>query len=105
MAECSEISLMLGPFEDHALEPHEYQEVAFHLARCERCTAELADYAAIGRELRTLAPDFPLDGFKQALKRPIDNLPGPLTQRPRRLFRRNGGLFPSGLGMAMAAAV
>jgi anti-sigma factor RsiW len=105
MAECSEISLMLGPFEDHALEPHEYQEVAFHLARCERCTAELADYAAIGRELRTLAPDFPLDGFKQAVMRRIDNLPVPLTERLRRLFGGIGELFPSGLGMAMAAAV
>ena len=38
MAECGEISMMLGAFEDSELEPNEMQEVAYHLARCESCT-------------------------------------------------------------------
>ena len=105
MADTAHVSLMLGPFEDRELEPHEYQEVAFHLARCEQCRTELADYGAIGRELRTLAVDLPLDGFKDAVMRRIDDLPVPLSVRLRRLFDSIGGLFPSGLGMAVAGAV
>jgi anti-sigma factor RsiW len=105
MADTAHVSLMLGPFEDRELEPHEYQEVAFHLARCEECRAELADYGAIGRELRTLAVDLPLDGFKDAVMRRIGSVPVPLSVRVRRLFDRVGGLFPSGLGMAVAGAI
>jgi anti-sigma factor RsiW len=105
MADSAHVSLMLGPFEDRELEPHEYQEVAFHLARCEECRTELADYGAIGRELRTLAVDLPLDGFKDAVMRRIDGLPVPLSVRVRRLFGSISGLFPSGLGMAVAGAV
>jgi anti-sigma factor RsiW len=105
MADSAHVSLMLGPFEDRELEPHEYQEVAFHLARCEECRAELAEYGAIGRELRTQAVDLPLDGFKDAVMRRIDDLRVPLSVRLRRLFDRIGGLFPSGLGMAVAGAV
>lgn len=105
MADSAHVSLMLGPFEDRELEPHEYQEVAFHLARCEECRTELAEYGAIGRELRTLAVDLPLDGFKDAVMRRIEGLPVPLSVRLRRLFDRIGGLFPSGLGMAVAGAV
>jgi anti-sigma factor RsiW len=105
MSDTAHVSLMLGPFEDRELEPHEYQEVAFHLARCEQCGTELADYGAIGRELRTLAVDLPLDGFKDAVMRRIDGLPVPLSVRLRRLFGSIGEVFPSGLGMAMAGAV
>jgi anti-sigma factor RsiW len=105
MADTAHVSLMLGPFEDRELEPHEYQEVAFHLARCEQCRNELAEYGAIGRELRTQAVDLPLDGFKDAVMRRIDGLPVPLSVRLRRLFDNIGGLFPSGLGMAVAGAV
>ena len=54
MAECGEISMMLGAFEDSELEPNEMQEVAFHLARCESCTGVLADYSTIGRDLRSI---------------------------------------------------
>jgi anti-sigma factor RsiW len=105
MADCSDISLMLGPFEDRELEPHEYQEVAFHLARCDKCTAELADYATMGRELRTIVGQLPLDGFKEAVMRRIENLPVPLSLRLARIFGGIGDLFPSGLGMAVAGAV
>jgi len=106
MVDCSHISLMLGPFEDRALEPHEYQEVAFHLARCEQCTAELADYSTLGRELRTmLTPELPLAGFKDAVMKRIENLPVPLSVRLGRFFGGLGDFFPSGLGLTTAAAV
>jgi anti-sigma factor RsiW len=96
---------MLGPFEDRELEPHEYQEVAFHLARCEQCTAELADYTSIGRGLRSLDPELSLDGFKETVMQRIENLPVPLTVRLRRMFGGIGELFPSNMGIAVASAV
>ena len=52
-----------------------------------------------------MAVDLPLDGFKDTVMRRIDALPVPLSVRLRRLFDRMGGLFPSGLGMAVAGAV
>ena len=105
MADCSHISLMLGPFEDHELEPHEYQEVAYHLARCDACTAELADYNTLGRELRTAMADLPLDGFKAAVMRRIESRPIPFSERRRRITEGIADFFPSGMGIAVAAAV
>lgn len=105
MADTNHLSLMLGPFEDRELEPHEYQEVAFHLARCEECTAELADYTQLGRELRSLDLELPLEGFKEAVMRRIENLPVPFTVRLRRMFGGIGELLPSNLGIAVASAV
>lgn len=105
MAECNQISLMLGAFEDHALEPNEYQEVAFHLARCDNCTAELADYATIGRELRTLFEEPSLDGFKASVMRRIDGIPVPFGVRISRWFSRAGEQLSSGLALAGGAAV
>jgi len=74
MAECSEISLMLGAFEDAELEPNEMQEVAYHLARCDSCSSILSDYSTVGRELRSITPalDFAapnLAGFADAVSR------------------------------------
>ncbi|HUY37431.1 MAG TPA: zf-HC2 domain-containing protein [Candidatus Binataceae bacterium] len=104
MAECNQIGLMLGAFEDHALEPNEYQEVAYHLARCDSCTAELADYGMIGRELRTLFEEPSLDGFKSSVMRRIDSLPVPLGLRISRWFSRAGEQLSGSLAMAGAAA-
>ncbi|HVA77438.1 MAG TPA: zf-HC2 domain-containing protein [Candidatus Binataceae bacterium] len=104
MAQCNQISLMLGAFEDQALEPNEYQEVAYHLARCDNCTAELADYATIGRELRTLFEEPVLDGFKSSVMRRIENLPVPLGVRISQWFSRLGEQLSGSLAMAGAAA-
>ncbi len=104
MAECSEIALMLGAFEDGELEPHEYQSVAFHLARCDRCTAELSDYSAIGRELRTAVAEPALAGFAAGVMRRIDSLPVPLSIRVSRFISRLSDQLGGGFGMATAAA-
>jgi len=104
MADCADIGLMLGAFEDQSPEPHEYQEVAFHLARCEKCTEQLADYATLGRELRSLFPTPPLDGFKDAVIRRIENLPVPLTVRIARFLNRLGEQMTAGFGVAVATA-
>jgi anti-sigma factor RsiW len=105
MAECNEISLMLGAFEDGELEPHEYQSVAVHLARCEKCTAEIADYSMLGRELRSAIAEPALAGFTQHVMQRIESLPVPLSVRFSRFFNRVSDQIGSGLGMAGAAAI
>ncbi|HUO06428.1 MAG TPA: zf-HC2 domain-containing protein [Candidatus Binataceae bacterium] len=104
MSGCNEIGLMLGAFEDGELEPHEMQEVAFHLARCQACTAEISGIATIGRELRAIAPAPSLAGFAAKVKTRIDNLPAPLTARISRSISRRFGAIGSGLAWGGAIA-
>src|SRR5437879_12589912 len=90
MPECTEIGLMLGPFEDGELEPHEMQEVARHLARCDSCEHLLGDYNAIGRALRNAAPIVPLTNFAQAVDARIAAMRLPLGVRIREMLRSAG---------------
>src|SRR5271166_1678645 len=103
MAECGEISMMLGAFEDSELEPNEMQEVAFHLARCESCTSILADYSTLGRDLRSIAAEPALAGFSTAVIGRIDRLPQPVLTRIERFIRRQ--LDSVGAGIAWSGAV
>jgi anti-sigma factor RsiW len=104
MAQCDEISLMLGGFEDGELEPHEMQEVARHLAHCAACTDLLDDYADLGRELRSVMAMPRLDGFAASVVQRIERLPVPLGLRVRRFFGRLGEELNAGLGIGAAAA-
>jgi anti-sigma factor RsiW len=103
MAECGEISMMLGAFEDSELEPNEMQEVAFHLARCESCTGILADYSTLGRDLRSIATEPSLAGFSNAVIARVDRLPQPVSTRIARFFRRQTESL--GAGFAWGGAV
>src|ERR1700689_3299093 len=117
MAECTEISMMLGAFEDSELEPNEMQEVAFNLARCESCTGILADYSTLGRNLRSVAPERPLAGFSSAvvarvassagfpgaLVPRVDRLPQPVLTRIERFLRRQLDSVGSGIAWGGAA--
>lgn len=109
MAECSEISLLLGPFGDGELESGEIREVAYHLARCDSCTTELADLTTLGNELRSSAIEPSLDGFKRAVMKRIDELPEPFTTRVSNWFaglsRRLSTGFAMGAAMAAVAAM
>jgi anti-sigma factor RsiW len=105
MAQCDEISLMLGGFEDGELEPNEMQEVARHLAHCDSCAGVLQDYAVLGRELRSAMVLPPLERFAQSVVERIERLPVPLGLRVRRFFGRLGEELNSGLGIGAAAAV
>lgn len=106
MAECSEISLLIGPFEDGELEPHEMQEVARHLAACSSCEAILNDYGVIGRELRGATTLPPLDGFAQGVLARIGALPVPFRLRVTAWFDQFIGGISGTLAMgALAAAV
>jgi len=103
MAECGEISMMLGAFEDSELEPNEMQEVAHHLARRESCTGVLADYSTLGRNLRSTTTVPSLDGFSSAIVARIERLPQPVMTRIERFFRRQ--LESVGTGFAWGGAV
>jgi anti-sigma factor RsiW len=103
MAECGEISMMLGAFEDSELEPNEMQEVAFHLARCESCTGVLSDYSTIGRDLRSITAAPSLAGFSSAVIARVDRLPQPVLTRIERFLRRQ--LDSVGAGVAWGGAV
>jgi negative regulator of sigma E activity len=108
MAECGEISMMLGAFEDSELEPNEMQEVAFHLARCESCTGILAEYSTLGRDLRSITAEPSLAGFSSAVIARIDRLPMPIHTRVARFFRRQLDSVGAGIawgGAAVAVAV
>src|SRR6267378_3753287 len=109
MAECSEISLMLGAFEDAELEPNEMQEVAYHLARCPSCSDILSAYSTVGRELRSLTPalDFSapnMAGFADAVIARIDRLPQPWFRRVERYFGRGADFLGSGFAWGGAVA-
>lgn len=109
MAECSEISLMLGGFEDAELEPNEMQEVAYHLARCQSCSGILSEYSTVGRELRSLTPtlDFSaanMAGFADAVIARIDRLPMPWYRRVERYFGRGADFLGSGFAWGGAVA-
>jgi anti-sigma factor RsiW len=109
MAECSEISLMLGAFEDAELEPNEMQEVAYHLARCPSCSQILSEYSTVGRELRSLTPalDFSapnMAGFADAVIARIDRLPQPWFRRVERYFGRGADFLGSGFAWGGAVA-
>jgi anti-sigma factor RsiW len=109
MAECSEISLMLGGFEDAELEPNEMQEVAHHLARCDSCSSILSDFSTVGRELRSLTPalDFSapnMAGFADAVIARIDRLPQPWYRRVQRYFGSGADFLGSGFAWGGAVA-
>jgi len=103
MADCGEIGMMLGAFEDSELEPNEMQEVAFHLARCESCTSVLADYSTLGRNLRSITDAPSLAGFSNAVIARVDRLPQPVLTRIERFLRRQ--LDSVGAGFAWGGAV
>jgi anti-sigma factor RsiW len=104
MSDCSEISLLLGAFEDGELEPHEMQDVAYHLARCDSCTGEIAGIGTLGRELRAAITMPSLDGFTSAVMKRIDNLPQPLWTRISNFFARSSERLSSGFAMGAAMA-
>jgi anti-sigma factor RsiW len=104
MADCSEISLLLGAFEDGELEPHEMQDVAYHLARCDSCTDAMAEIGALGRELRAAVTMPSLDGFTQSVLKRINNLPEPIWTRISNFFARSSERLSSGFAMGAAMA-
>ena len=106
MSDCNQISLLLGPFEDGELEPHEMQEVARHLATCSSCEELLGDYNAVGRELREVIAIPPLTGFAAAVDARIAELKTPLRERIGAFFESLNERWAAAFAMvSMAGAV
>lgn len=107
MAGCSEIGLMLGPFEDGELEPHEMQEVARHLAHCVDCETLLQEYTTIGRELRSIASRATLptsQEFASAVDARIGKLRLPWRKRFALIFEGWSEQLEAAFGLAAMAA-
>lgn len=83
MPACDQVKLLLGPFDDGELEPHEMEDVALHVVRCGACKAALDDYRSLGVALRDCALQPAIDGFTAAVLKRIDQLPQPLWRRWR----------------------
>jgi anti-sigma factor RsiW len=58
------------------------QSVARHLAVCEKCEAELVDFAAIGERLREIMGEPNLEGFAQSVMAKLPK-PTPIWDRAR----------------------
>jgi anti-sigma factor RsiW len=103
------MTLLLGPFEDGELEPHEMQEVARHLAGCPACETELAGYRSLAVALRGASPIPSLAGFSNAVVNRVDQLPVPLRRRLRRYVTSFadgiGATFATGFAAAAVAVI
>jgi negative regulator of sigma E activity len=100
------MTLLLGPFEDGELEPHEMQEVARHLATCKSCEELLGEYSAIGRELREIITIPPLTGFAAGVNARIEELRPPLRERIGAFFESLNQRWAAAFAMvSMAGAV
>jgi anti-sigma factor RsiW len=103
MAGCKEIGPMLGAFEDGELEPHEMHEVARHLAQCKSCEGELADYAVLGRRLRSVAIEPNLAGFAASVQKRLTELTPPIYVRVLRYFESARDRMVAGMALGAAA--
>ena len=105
MASCDQVKLLIGPFDDGELEPHEMEEIAFHLVACSECKAILEDYRALGVSLRDAVVQPAVDGFVEAVQSRIANLPTPWRGRIARYLEWINEGFGAALLTGAAAAV
>lgn len=108
-AQCNEIELLLGPFDDGELEPHEMEEVALHVVTCHECKAALDAYRSVGVALRSAAFEPDLAAFSASVQERIQRIRVPLNVRIResldRLGEGLGTVFAMGAAAAMAAVI
>jgi anti-sigma factor RsiW len=107
MPACDQVKLLLGPFDDGELEPHEMEDVAFHVVTCGACKTVLDGYRSLGVALRDCAPQPPIEGFTAAVLKRIDQIPQPLWKRGQHyledLSERIGGTVSLAAAGAFAA--
>jgi Putative zinc-finger len=102
MPDCAQVKLLLGPFDDGELEPHEMEDVALHVVTCAACKGALEDYRMLGVGLRDCISQPSAPGFTNAVLRRIDELPRPLRVR---IGRRLDSIAERiGAGFALLAA-
>jgi hypothetical protein len=83
MPACDQVKLLIGPFDDGELEPHEMEDVALHVVGCGPCKAALDEYRWLGVALRDCLPEPNIDGFSAAVRRRLNQIPQPWRMRWR----------------------
>jgi anti-sigma factor RsiW len=86
MSACDQVRLLLGPFDDGELEPHEMEDVALHVVSCMMCKAALEDYRSLGVALRDCVRLPATEGFTDAVLHRINQVPQPIHLRVSRYF-------------------
>jgi anti-sigma factor RsiW len=104
MPACDQVKLLLGPFDDGELEPHEMEEVALHVVTCAECKAALEDYRSLGVALRDCVVQPPAAGFTEAVMERIAEIRPPLHVRLRRRLDGFAESLSGGLALTAAGA-
>jgi anti-sigma factor RsiW len=102
MPACDPVKLLLGPFDDGELEPHEMEDVAVHVVSCPACKTALEDYRSIGVALRDALLQPSIEGFSESVLKRLDDFPEPLRIRVRR-YRDSILEYLGGTGSLVAA--
>jgi len=104
MPACHQVKLLLGPFDDGELEPHEMEDVALHVVTCGACKAALDEFRSLGVALRDSFPQPKIDGFTAAVLKRIDKIPQPLWMRWWSYFDTIGEHLGGTLSLVAAGA-
>src|SRR5215472_13621238 len=99
MPACDQVKLLLGPFDDGELEPHEMEDVALHIVSCSACTAALNDYRSLGVALRDCIGQPIVDGLTAAVLKRIDQIPHPWGKRWRYYLEDFGERFGGSMSL------
>ena len=103
MPDCDQVKLLLGPFDDGELEPHEMEDVAFHVVRCANCKTALEEYRTLGVALRDVRQPSTA-GFTNAVLKRIEQLPRPLRLRVSRRLDAIAERISAGMALIAAGA-
>src|SRR5687768_8746841 len=71
--DCSNIRPLISAYYDGDVTPEEHAQVERHLAGCEDCSRTLAEYRAIGGDMRALAMPVPPVGLRRDVWRAIES--------------------------------
>jgi hypothetical protein len=103
MVSCSEIQLLLGPFDDAELEPHEMEDVALHVVSCGDCKVTLEEYRALGVALRDTVT-IPQIDLAPSVVAKLEAIPVPWSRRIRDFIVGLGSIGTAIEVMSVAAA-
>jgi anti-sigma factor RsiW len=104
MPDCDQVRLLLGPFDDGELEPHEMEEVALHVVTCPACKTALEQYRSLGVALRDCVVQPSIAGFTNAVLMRIEHLPRPLRVRVSRRLDAIAEHISAGMALIAAGA-
>lgn len=104
MALCDEIKLLLGPFDDGELEPHEMEDVALHVVGCDSCNSALDDLRQLGVALRDATVMPSLTGFAADVQTRIAKMRTPFGVRMRGYLSEFNQRLAAGIAIGAATA-